>query len=54
MLPSLLIESSTDNTAGYLSFPNKFRLLVKDALWAQWSENYSKIQLYILEALFNP
>ena len=54
LLQSLQINPNSDNTAGYLGFPNKFRLLVKDAQWAQWSENTSKIPLYILEALFNP
>ena len=53
-LSSLLIEPNADNTAGYLSFPGKFRLLVKGKQWASWSQGPSKIPMYILEALFDP
>ena len=53
MLSSLLVQPGIDNTIteGYLRFPGKFRLLVKGDLWTAWSQDTSKIPLYILEAI---
>jgi len=51
---TLVFEPNADNTAGFLMFPGKFRLLVKGEQWASWSQIPSKIPMYILEALFDP
>ena len=53
MLSSLLVQPGIDNTTteGYLSFPGKFKLLVKGDLWTAWSQDTSKIPLCILEAM---
>ena len=50
-LSSLRIQQNSDNSAGHLSFPGKFRLLVKGNLWTTWSHDPSTIPLYILDAL---
>ena len=51
MLHSLLVQPGIDKTEGYLLFPGEFRLLVKGDLWTSWSQNTSKLPLYILEAM---
>jgi hypothetical protein len=48
---SLQIQPNSDNSAGHLSFPGKFRLLVEGNLWMTWSQVPSTIPLYILDAL---
>ena len=50
-LSSLQIQPNSDGSAGHLSFPGKFRLLVKGNLWTTWSQDPSTIPLYILDAL---
>jgi hypothetical protein len=53
LLRMLIIEPNTDNTAGHLRFPGKFRLLVKGDWWAKFYPDTSKIPLYILEKLYD-
>ena len=49
----LQIEPTHDNSAGYLRFPDKFRLLVKGDQWTTWSQDITSIPMYILEGLFH-
>jgi hypothetical protein len=51
MLSGLQIQPSSDNGAGYLSFPGKFRLLVKGDQWLSWSQDTSRIPMYILNEM---
>ncbi len=51
MLAMLQVEPFRDNSAGYLRFPGKFRLLVKGDQWRTWSQNTTSIPMYILEGL---
>jgi hypothetical protein len=53
LLRTLIIEPNIDNTAGHLVFPGKSRLLVKDEWWAKFSQDASKIPLYILEIKYD-
>jgi len=53
LLRTLIIEPNIDNTAGHLLFPGKSRLLVKDEWWAKFSQDASKIPLYILEIKYD-
>jgi hypothetical protein len=53
LLRMLIIEPNIENTAGHSPFPGKSRLLIKDKWWAKFSQNTSKIPLYVLETIYD-